>query len=102
LAGHQPNVLVPYQSVLDFFHAANRGALPCSRSRLCACDCGKAVFGRRKWATNGCKKRVARRNGTDRHSGSDRARDFVEVKPGQNRGTAASILPTHETGTSGA
>ena len=101
LAGSHPNTLVPYQSIIDFFHAVNRGALPCSSSRSCVCGCGKAVFGRRKWATSGCKKRVARRNGTDRQSGYVRGIDFVEVTSDQNRATVPLVLPAHETGTTG-
>jgi hypothetical protein len=55
------NVVIPYRSVIEFylqdchfFKDLNPG------QRLCACGCGLPVFDRKKWASDGCRKKVQR------------------------------------------
>jgi len=97
LAGSHPETLVPYQSVIDFFHAANHGALPCSRARSCACGCGSPAFDKKKWASPGCRTRARRAEVMDRQKGDRQAVDFVDSKVRQNQGTATTALTKRET-----
>jgi hypothetical protein len=56
------DLLIVYRSVIDFYLreiGASDDAL--DRQRRCACGCGQRVFGKKKWASNGCKQRGYRR-----------------------------------------
>ena len=53
-------VVIPQRSVLEFYtsmlHHSSIG-----QHDPCACGCGQPVFGRKKWASPGCRKRVQRK-----------------------------------------
>ncbi|MDH3445441.1 MAG: hypothetical protein OEN50_16055 [Deltaproteobacteria bacterium] len=48
------SVIAFYQAELNYFSDSN------SNHRQCACGCGHPVFDRKKWATPGCRQRIAR------------------------------------------
>ena len=83
--GQYAPIVIPYRSVLAFhdselwYHQDSTG-----RHNVCACGCGQLVFDRKKWASAGCKKRVAREKTTDHKKGLSQLADLVEAKPGQN------------------
>lgn len=61
MQGQHADVVIPYRSVLDLyqqelaFEQAETG-----RERRCFCGCGQRVWGQKKWATPGCRKRAQR------------------------------------------
>jgi hypothetical protein len=53
--------VIPWAPLIRLYQRA-RGQTPArSDEKLCACSCGRAVAGGRKWASPGCRKRVQRR-----------------------------------------
>src|ERR1043166_2768074 len=62
LGGQAPQSLIPYRSVLDFYAQtiADKPESIISKP-TCACGCGERVFDRKKWATQACRQRVARK-----------------------------------------
>jgi len=52
-------MVVPYRSVLEFYHRLLRVAE--KNERACQCGCGLVVFDRKKYATDACKKRAYRK-----------------------------------------
>lgn len=64
------NVVVPHRSVIQFYNEELhyfKDSNP--RQRQCACGCRLPVFDRKKWATAGCKKRIARQSATEVQEG---------------------------------
>ena len=59
-------VVIPYRSVIAFYeqelHYFKDTAS--KRQRLCACGCGKPVFGQHKYASEACRKRRQRQQVT--------------------------------------
>jgi hypothetical protein len=53
-------VVIPHRSVLEFYTSMLSHS-PIGRHDPCACGCGQPVFGRKKWAAPGCRKRVQRK-----------------------------------------
>jgi hypothetical protein len=74
-------VVIPYRSVLEFYNEELHYFQDSNtKHRQCACGCGLPVFDRKKWASPGCRQRVARKNVTDTQKGVRQAVDFVEAK----------------------
>jgi hypothetical protein len=74
-------VFIPYRSVIGFY----RQELHCfadsnTKQRRCACGCGLPVFDRQKWATPGCRQRVARGKVTDRHFASVEVPEIIDAR----------------------
>lgn len=57
-------VVIPYRSVLELYFQTLRSemdkAVPLRGQRTCPCGCGLAVIGRKKYASEGCRKRAER------------------------------------------
>ena len=62
-------VVIPYRSVLKFYfeelhYLEDSKQKPVVLAEpgkpTCACGCGEAIFGRKRWARPGCKKRLQR------------------------------------------
>ncbi len=63
------DVVIPYRSVLKFYFEELHYLEDSKKKRVviaepgkptCACGCGEAIFGRKRWARPGCKKRLQR------------------------------------------
>jgi len=89
LSGKSPDLIIPYRSILEFYASAVE---PISTQPVCACGCGLPVFDRKKWATSGCKKKVAREKVRDMQIRLPQTVDFVDARRGQNRGMATDPL----------
>ena len=61
------NVVIANRPVIEFY-LRETGAIrdASDRDRRCACGCGQRVFGRKKWASKGCRQRGYRRRVADR------------------------------------
>lgn len=60
--GRYADVVVPWASVLTWYQRElGLEQLASGRERRCACACGQRVWGRKRWASDACRKRVARR-----------------------------------------
>jgi hypothetical protein len=66
---YRSDVVIPYKSVFEFYrqelhHLENSKKKPYvvaePGKRVCVCGCGEAVFGHKRWARPGCKKRLQR------------------------------------------
>jgi hypothetical protein len=68
------SVIVFYQAELHYFSDSN------AKHKKCACGCGLPVFDRKKWATPGCRQRVARGKVTDAHFAVLQVSEFVEAE----------------------
>ena len=74
-------VVIPYRSVLEFYNEElHYFGDSHAKHRQCVCGCGLPVFDKKKWATPGCRQRVARQKATDTQKGVRQAVDFVEAK----------------------
>jgi hypothetical protein len=74
-------VVIPYRSVIEFYNEELHYLRDSNQKhRQCACGCGLPVFDRKKWATPGCRQKVARQKGTDTQKGVREAVDFVEAR----------------------
>jgi hypothetical protein len=74
-------VVIPYRSVIEFYNEELHYFRDSNQKhRQCACGCGLPVFDRKKWATPGCRQKVARQKGTDTQKGVRQAVDFVEAR----------------------
>jgi hypothetical protein len=74
-------VVIPYRSVIEFyskelhyFQDSNQ------KHRQCACGCGQPVFDRKKWASSGCRQKIARQKVTDTQGGVRQAVDFIDAR----------------------
>lgn len=94
LDGETPDALIPYRSVIELYRTPQTIVLEPDRHR-CACGCGRIVFDRKKWAAPGCKKKLARKRVRDEQNRAPELFDFVDARPGQNRGMAT--LPLTDT-----
>jgi len=75
-------VVIPYRSVLEFYNEELHYFQDSNQKhRQCPCGCGLPVFDRKKWATPGCRQKVARQKATDTQKGVRQAVDFVEARP---------------------
>ena len=75
------DVVIPYRSVIEFYRAElHYFGDSHEEHRRCACGCGYPVFDWKKWASPGCRQRVARRKVTDMQKGVSQVGDFVEAK----------------------
>jgi hypothetical protein len=84
MSGKYPNVIIPYRSVISFYGEHSQPQVYCAeRQRVCACGCGEPVFDRKKWATPGCKKRIARQRFSKHKDGVSQVPDLPNAKPGQ-------------------
>ena len=75
------DVVVPYGSIIEFYaqelHCVQD---PNVRHRPCACGCGQPAFDRKKWASPGCRQKIARRQTTDMQKGPRQVAEFVEAR----------------------
>jgi hypothetical protein len=55
------NVGLPYACLIELYQRATQPTPARADEKACACDCGGKVFGRHKWASPDCRKRVQRR-----------------------------------------
>ena len=64
--GRYAKVVIPWRSVLQFYmRELGSYQVEQGKERRCACGCGQRVFGRKKWGSETCRKRVQRRRGVD-------------------------------------
>jgi len=60
------DVVIPYRTVLEFYSQELHYIQDSNQKhRQCACGYGAPVFDRKKWASPGCRQRVARQKSTD-------------------------------------
>lgn len=73
LSGKQADVVIPYRSVLDFYHKELSPLVEQGDVRLCVCGCGRRVHGRKQYAGNACRKRMERGRSQTPKRGSEKA-----------------------------
>ena len=74
-------VVIPYRSVIAFYSEELHYFQDTNQKhRQCACGCGLPVFDRKKWASPGCRQKVARQKATDTQKGVRQGVDFVEAR----------------------
>jgi hypothetical protein len=74
--GQYAAVVIPYRSILAFYVAElNCHQDSIGRHNVCACGRGAPVFDRKKWASPGCRQKVA-----DTQKGLPKVVDFVEAR----------------------
>ena len=74
-------VVIPYKSVIEFYRQECHFFTDSNeKHKSCACGCGLPVFDRKKWATPGCRQRVARQKVTDTHFASADLAEIIDVK----------------------
>jgi hypothetical protein len=75
------DVVVPYGSLIEFYsqelHYFQDSKV---EHKPCACGCGQPVFDRKKWASPGCRQKIARRHATDMQKGLRQVVEFVEAR----------------------
>jgi hypothetical protein len=74
-------IVIPYRSVVEFYRQAFNGQGHQLWQRVCACGCGQPVWDRKKWASSGCKKKIARQKVTNPQDGLRKVVDFIEARP---------------------
>lgn len=66
--------LIPYRSVLELYQKKIGPEAVGSESRTCECGCGKPVYGRKRLASDACRKRMERRRSRTPESGVKKAK----------------------------
>ena len=78
---NRSGVVLPYRNVIEWYRKEVSYFMDASRKqRVCLCGCGAPVFDRKKWATPGCRQRVARGNVTDAHFASLEVPEIIDAK----------------------
>ncbi len=65
-------VVVPYRSVLEFYHKELSPLIVEGNVRLCECKCGRRVHGRKSYASVACRKRMERKRSLTPKRGSEK------------------------------
>jgi len=65
-------LVVPYRSVLEFYHKELSPLIAEGNVRLCECKCGRRVHGRKSYASVACRKRMERRRSETPKRGSEK------------------------------
>jgi hypothetical protein len=92
-------VVIPYRSVVTFYaRELHYFGDSNEKHRRCGCGCGQAVFDRKKWVSDGHKKRFARRRFTDKPNGVQQVADLIDARPGQIRQVDSLPQPAHKPG----
>jgi len=65
-------VVIPYRSVLEFYHKELSPLIAEGNVRLCECKCGRRVHGRKSYASVACRKRMERRRSETPKRGSEK------------------------------
>lgn len=100
MGGKHPDVAIPFRSVISFYNEHAQSAPQTGNgSRLCACGCQEPVFGKKKWATPGCKKRIARQSAANKQNRVSEVAEFVERSKTRNGDKALHPLTRSRTGT---
>lgn len=55
------DVVLPYRCLIELYQRATKPTPALVGEPVCACGCGGKVFGRHKWASPGCRKRIQRK-----------------------------------------
>ncbi len=66
-------VVIPYRSVLEFYHKELSPLIAEGNVRVCECKCGRRVHGRKSYASVACRKRMERRRSETPKRGSEKA-----------------------------
>ena len=72
LLGKCGEVVIPYRSVLDLYHKELSPLIEEKSVRLCICDCGRRVYGRKQYAASACRKRAERERSLTLKRGSEK------------------------------
>ena len=70
--GELSGSVIPYQSVLEFYQREAAAAIAGGKAGSCECGCGKPVYGRKRLASDACRKRQERRRSQTPESGSEK------------------------------
>lgn len=65
-------VVIPYRSVLEFYHKELSPLIAEGNVRLCECKCGRRVHGRKSYASAACRKKMERRRSETPKRGSEK------------------------------
>jgi len=66
-------IILPYRSVLEFYHRELSPLIAEGNVRLCECKCGRRVHGRKSYSSVSCRKRMERRRSETPKRGSKKA-----------------------------
>ncbi len=69
------SVALPYRPVLEFYFENMEPAGGTGERTLCACGCGRPLFGRKKLATGYCRVKMSRKRSATGKSGSEKTRE---------------------------
>jgi hypothetical protein len=64
--------LIPYKSVMEFYHSELKPLMAKGSFRACDCGCDKPLYGRKKLASAACRKRMERRRSQTPESSSEK------------------------------
>jgi hypothetical protein len=84
------DVVIPYRSVIDFYHQEANPLVKEPSTRLCLCGCMRRLYGRKKYATAYCRKKACLERAGNRKT------DLRKGPENREFSVTSTVDPPHE------